>query len=46
VEKTKELYVLLALANCYYVITSFDLRMSKGAYNIFAFVINFLGVDW
>ncbi len=26
--------------------TSFDLWMSKGAYDISAFVINFLGRDW
>jgi hypothetical protein len=43
VEKTKQLYVLLALVNYYYV-TSFHLWMSKGAYDIFAFVINFLRV--
>jgi hypothetical protein len=35
VEK-KKLYVLPALADCYYIIASFDLWMSKGAYDIFA----------
>ncbi len=45
VEKTKQLYVLLALIDCYYVTTSFDLWMSKGAYDIFALVIRFLGFD-
>jgi hypothetical protein len=28
------------------ITTSFDLSMLKGAYDIFAFVINFLKVDW
>ncbi len=45
VKKIKQLYVLLALAKCYYVTTSFDLWMSKGAYDIYALVINFLGFD-
>jgi hypothetical protein len=45
VEKTKQLYVLPTLVVCYYVIASFDLWMSKEAYDIFALVINFLGVD-
>jgi len=44
VEKIKKLYVLLALADCYYV-TSFDLWMSKGAYDIYALVIKFLELD-
>jgi len=44
VEKTKQLYVLPTLADCYSVTTSFDLWMSKGAYDIFALVINFWGV--
>jgi len=44
VEKTKQLYVLFALAN-YYFVTSFDLWMSKGAYDIFSLVISFLGFD-
>jgi hypothetical protein len=44
VEKIKQLYVLFALAN-YYSVIGFDLWMSKGAYDIFALVINFLGFD-
>ncbi len=46
VEKIKQLYVLLSLVDCYYVTTSFDLWMSKGAYDICALVIKFLGFDW
>ncbi len=45
-EKTKQLYVLLASTKCHYAIASFDLWMSKGGHDIFALVINFLGVDW
>jgi len=45
-EKIKQLYVLLSLADCYYVTTNFDLWMSKGAYDIYALVIKFLGFDW
>jgi hypothetical protein len=44
VEKIKQLYVLFALVDCYSV-TSFDLWMSKRAYDIFALVISFLGFD-
>jgi len=40
VEKTKQLYALRSLINCYFV-TSFDLWMSKWAYDIFALVIKF-----
>jgi hypothetical protein len=40
------LYVLLALANYYSIMVSFDLWMSEGAYDIFAFVIKILGIDW
>jgi hypothetical protein len=40
VEKTKQVYVLPSLADCYFV-TSFDLWMSKWAYDIFALVIIF-----
>ncbi len=43
VGKTKQLYILLTLTNCYFIITSFDLWMSKGAYDIFAFHYLFLG---
>ncbi len=45
-EKTRQLYVLLALAKCHSAITSFDLWMSKDGHDIFALMINFLGVDW
>jgi hypothetical protein len=46
VEKTKQFYVLLAFAKCYSTIASFDLWMSKEAYDVFALVIIFLGSDW
>jgi hypothetical protein len=42
-EKTKQLHVLHALVECRFAIASFDLWMSKGAYHVFALVINFLG---
>ncbi len=45
-EKKKQLYVLPTLANCYSITTSFDLWMSKEAYELFALVINFLGTNW
>jgi hypothetical protein len=45
VEKTKQLYMLPALAYCYFV-TSFDLWMSKGPSKTNSLVINFGGVDW
>jgi len=45
VEKTNELYVLLALAECYSIIVSFDLWMFKGANDVFALVIIFLSND-
>jgi hypothetical protein len=41
VEKTKQLYVLLASIGCHIAIASFDLWMSKGRHDIFALVINF-----
>jgi hypothetical protein len=46
VEKTKQLYVLLVLANFNFATKSFDLWMSKGVHDIFAIVINFLRADW
>jgi hypothetical protein len=46
VEKKKQLYVLLALAECHSTTTSFDLWMSIGGHDIFALVIKFLGADW
>jgi hypothetical protein len=42
-EKTKQLYVLLALVECHSVTTSFDLWMSKVGHDIFALVIKILG---
>jgi hypothetical protein len=46
VEKYKEFYVFLALEKYHYANTSFDIWMSKGACDVFALVINFLGSDW
>ncbi len=46
VKKTKQKYVLPKLKQCYYVIVSFDLWMSKGAHDVFALVINFLSEEW
>jgi len=44
-EKNNQLFVLPALANCYFV-TTFDLWMSKGTYDIFALVNKFLKTNW
>ncbi len=44
VEKMKQIYVWLKLTNSIST-TSFDLWMSKGAHDVFTFVINFLGFD-
>jgi hypothetical protein len=41
----KKLYVLPCLAKCFFA-TSFYLWMSKGIYDSFALVINFLGTNW
>ncbi len=46
VQKTKKNYFLLEFSQCVSTITSFDLWMSKGAYDIFALVINFLDGNW
>ncbi len=46
VEKIKQVYVLPNLTNYISLTTSFDLWMSKGAHDIFVFVINFLGSNW
>ncbi len=46
VEKTNQLYVVPILVERSFVTTSFDLWMSKGAYNVFALVTNFLSNDW
>jgi hypothetical protein len=45
VKKKKQTYFLLILAKCVFVTTSFDLCMSKGAHDVFALVIYFLGKD-
>jgi hypothetical protein len=45
VEKTNQLYIVLALIVSYSTTTNFDLWMSKGAYDVFASVINFLNND-
>jgi len=42
----KQVYVFPKLIDCIYDTTSFDLWWSKGAHDIFAFVINFLGFGW
>jgi hypothetical protein len=42
VDKTEQLYVLVALVKCHSTTTSFDLWMSKVGHDIFALVINFL----
>ncbi len=39
-------YVCLALVDCFSTTVSFDLWMSKGAYDVFALMINFLSSDW
>jgi hypothetical protein len=46
VEKTSQQYVHLALANSFSTTTSFDLWISKGTYDVFALMINFLNNDW
>jgi len=45
VEKTKQSYVLPTLAYCYFIKTSFDLWMSKGAYDIFPLLLTFWGLN-
>jgi hypothetical protein len=45
VEKTSQQYVFLALEDCCFATTNFDLWMSKGACDVFALVINFLNSD-
>jgi hypothetical protein len=46
VEKTKETYVFPLLNDCSCATASFDLWMSKGAHDVFVFVIIFLGSNW
>jgi hypothetical protein len=41
----KQIYVLPKLGDYIFTIASFDLWMSKGAHNIFALVLHFLGSD-
>jgi hypothetical protein len=38
--------MLLVFVECVFMITSFDLWMSKRAHDVFAFVTNFLGNYW
>ncbi len=45
VEKTNQLYVFLALAECHFVRVNFNLWMSKGAYDVFTLVNNFPSSD-
>jgi len=45
VENKKRKYVLLVLANCVSIITNFDIWKFKGAHDIFALVVNFLGIN-
>ncbi len=45
VEKTNQLYIVLALIVSYSTTINFDFWMSKGAYNVFALMINFLNND-
>ncbi len=46
VKKIKQTCVLLFLEKCHSIITSFDFWIFKGAHNVFAFVIIFLGFNW
>jgi len=46
VKKTKQLYVLLAFAECHFATTSFDFWIFKGAYNVFGLIINILRKYW
>jgi hypothetical protein len=43
--KKKETYVLHLLEKYHFIIASFDLWMSKGAYDVFALIIIYLGFD-
>jgi hypothetical protein len=45
VEKTKKNNVFPTLAKCYFTIVNYDLWMFKGAYDVFALLINLLGND-
>jgi len=45
IEKTSQQYVFPILPNHFSTTTSFDLWMSKGAFDVFALMINFLNND-
>jgi hypothetical protein len=45
VEKTSQQYVLPTLVDCFFTIANFDLWMFKGAYDVFALMINFWSND-
>jgi hypothetical protein len=45
-KKTKQTYVLPLLEECHSIISSFNLSMSKGADDVFALIIIFLGSKW
>ncbi len=45
VEKTRKHYVFPTLENCFFTITCFHLLFSRGAYDVFTLMINFLGSD-
>jgi hypothetical protein len=44
-EKINQFYVFLTLVECHFAIASFNLRMSKGAYDLLTLVITFLESD-
>jgi hypothetical protein len=46
VQKTKKGYALPKLFQCVSATANFDLWMSKGAYDIFSLVVNFLDGNW
>jgi hypothetical protein len=46
VQKTKDVYVFTRTFSSMSTTASFDLWMSKGAYDIFTLVINFLDENW
>jgi hypothetical protein len=45
IEKTSQQYVFPTLPNYFSTTTSFDIWMSKGAFDVFALMINFLNSD-
>jgi hypothetical protein len=46
VKKTKQKYVLSKLKKVCSPIANFDLWICKGAHDVFALKISFLGMDW